>query len=300
MLFFTTTKGIVVDSRYLESLIAVIECGSIAEAARAEGLTAAAISQRIQALEREIGFELLSRAGHAAKATEACLSLLPRARRIVEEVALLAGDADPRGLTGALRVGAISTALTGVLPATLRALTQHAPGIRLTIVPGTSRMLYQALLAGELDAAILVAPPFDLPKTVHAMSLGKEALVFLSSTKPHQPVTTLLQQVPYIRYDPAAWGGLHAQRFLDDHHLTPTVLCDLDGLEAIAMLVADGVGVSLVPHWSGLERLAGNCSVTPVPGVPYERDILLVTRAQTEKLTMTAAFTQALFNGIEG
>ena len=35
------------DSRFLESLVAVVEEGSIAAAARAQGITPAAISQRI-------------------------------------------------------------------------------------------------------------------------------------------------------------------------------------------------------------------------------------------------------------
>ena len=159
------------DTRYLKSLITVVECGSIAHAARIEGLTAAAISQRILALERQLGFELLSRVGHAAKPSQACLGLLPRARRIVREVALLAGDADGAGLTGQLRIGAISTVLTGLMPEALRALTVSAPGLTPVIVPGTSRSLYQALLSGEVDAAILVAPPFELPKALQAVSL---------------------------------------------------------------------------------------------------------------------------------
>ena len=33
-----------------------------------------------RALERELGFALLSRSGHAARPTQACVALLPRAR----------------------------------------------------------------------------------------------------------------------------------------------------------------------------------------------------------------------------
>ncbi|MBN3728046.1 LysR family transcriptional regulator, partial [Burkholderia sp. Ac-20379] len=49
------------ETRYLKSLLAVVDSGSIADAARVEHLTAAAIGQRVQALERELGFALLSR-----------------------------------------------------------------------------------------------------------------------------------------------------------------------------------------------------------------------------------------------
>src|SRR5450830_1344229 len=179
MLFLSSPKELFMDTRYLKSLIAVVDCGSIADAARTEGLTAAAVSQRIQALERDFGFALLSRVGHAAKASDACLGLLPRARHIVREVGLLAGDADPVGLSGTLRIGAISTVLTGLMPAALLTLTQQAPGIKPAILPGTSRALYQSLQAGELDAAILVAPPFALPKMMRAVALRKEGLVLL-------------------------------------------------------------------------------------------------------------------------
>lgn len=285
------------DSRYLKSLVAVIDSGSIADAARAEGLTAAAISQRIQALERMLGFTLLSRAGHAAKATDACLALLPRARRIVREVALLAGDADDEGLTGTLRIGAISTALTGMLPAALRVLTQQAPGVRPAIVPGTSRSLYQALLAGEIDAAILVAPPFELPKTLQALTLRREELILLARRKLRGDAVALLSSQPYIRYDPSAWGGRPAQRYLDDQGLQPALLCDLDALETIAMLVADGVGVSLVPRWSGLEKLAAGCrmeELEPEGSALYARDIVLLTPAQSERPNMLKMLSQAV------
>ncbi|MFJ2481361.1 LysR substrate-binding domain-containing protein [Pseudomonas sp. NPDC087598] len=282
------------DTRYLKSLITVVECGSIAHAARVKGLTAAAISQRILALERQLGFELLSRVGHAAKPSQACLGLLPRAKRIVRETALLAGDADVAGLTGQLRIGAISTALTGVLPGTLRALTELAPGLTPVIVPGTSRSLYQALLCGEVDAAILVVPPFELPKALQAVSLRKEPLVFLSKEKSSDSIPAQLKSQAYIRYDPDAWGGRHAEHYLADHGLAPTPLVDLDALETIAMLVTGGLGVSLVPYWSGFEQWGHKCAVSRIGDNRYEREIALISPVQTDRPNMISALCEAL------
>lgn len=282
------------DTRYLKSLITVVECGSIAHAARIEGLTAAAISQRILALERQLGFELLSRVGHAAKPSQACLGLLPRARRIVREVALLAGDADGAGLTGQLRIGAISTVLTGLMPEGLRALTVSAPGLTPVIVPGTSRSLYQALLSGEVDAAILVAPPFELPKALQAVSLRKEPLVFLSKEKSSISIPAQLMSQPYIRYDPDAWGGRYAEQYLADQGLKPTPMVDLDALETIAMLVTGGMGVSLVPYWSGFEQWGHQCAVSQIGNDRYDREIALISPAQTDRPNMISALCAAL------
>jgi len=282
------------DSRYLQSLIATIEHGSIAEAARVENLTAAAISQRIQALERELGFLLLSRQTHAAKPTEACLHLLPRARHIVREIGLLAGDADLDGLTGTIRIGAISTAMTGMLPGVLRYLTRQAPKLKPGIVPGTSRALYQAVQDEEIDAAILVAPPFDLPKSLVAHAIKTENLALLSRHAQQDDILSTLRSKPYLRYDPNAWGGRYAEKYLKEHGLTLEAMCDLDALETIAMLVEDDVGVSLIPHWSGLEKLARHCTLSQINNPAYARELVLLCKAQHPRPAMLHLLVQSL------
>jgi DNA-binding transcriptional LysR family regulator len=293
MFFLFQSKVFLMDTRYLKSLLAVVDCGSIADAARTEGVTAAAVSQRMQVLERSLGFTLLSRVGHSVKATEACVALLPRVRHIVSQVALLAGDADSSGLTGSLRIGAISTTLAGLLPRALLELSRVAPGIKTSILPGTSRSLYLALQNGELDAAVIVAPPFDLPKMFRLAPLHVEKLVLASTASAPVDITEVLQSTPYICYEPTSWGGLHAKRYLDDNGLALTPLFSLDGLEAIAVLVANGIGASLMPMWSGLEHLAKDFTITPV-GSGYDREIVLVTLAHTDRPRMLEALLQAL------
>ena len=282
------------ETRYLKSLISVVDCGSIADAARVEHVTAAAIGQRVQALERELGFALLSRTGYTATPTEACLALLPRMRRLVRDAALLKCDTDLSGLSGTLRIGAISTALTGMLPQALKALTSKAPNARPVIVPGSSLSLFQSLQAGELDAAVVVAPPFPLPKTLRISTLRKEPLMLLTDQATSGSPAELLSTRPYIRYDPNAWGGRYPASYLADKKLEPAVLCDLDALEAIAMLVADGLGVGLVPGWAGIERFTNECRVRPIAGARYEREIVLLTPYPADRPNLLAILAQVL------
>ncbi|MDC7712354.1 LysR family transcriptional regulator [Vogesella indigofera] len=241
------------DIRFLQSLVAVVETGSIAAAARRENLTAAAVSQRIQTLERILGCELLNRSAHAVLPSEQCLALLPKVRTLIQLESELHDELDARCLSGDLRIGAISTALTGILPEVMEQLAIDAPALRLRITPGDSRMLYERVVQGDLDAAILVQPPFALPKTIRQTLLRAEPLLLLSkipvaATDIHM---TLCRQ-PMICYDTQAWGGQSALHYLKDHALSPEVLCELDALEAISILVAKGIGVSLVPEWAGL------------------------------------------------
>ena len=282
------------DTRYLGSLIEVVERGSIAEAARAQHLTAAAVSQRIQALERAFGFTLLSRAGHMARPTDACLNLLPRARHIVREMELIAGDVDPSGLTGSLRLGVISTALTGLVPQMLVDFTSKAPQARLRVMPGTSEELYRALLNREIQAAILVMPEFDVPASVSMMPLRKERLVLLSKQKPEKGIARILRERPYIRYDKHAWGGRFAEAYLADRGIDIEAMLDLDALEAITLLVDKDVGVSLIPEYAGLSRWSEHCAITPIRGGRFAREIAFATLAPSESPRLVEVLLEVL------
>ena len=268
------------DIRFLESLIAVVDAGSIAGAARLQGLTPAAISQRIQALERYLDCELLLRSAHAARPTENCLNLIPRARKLVKEAEALKGDIDLSGLSGSLRLGAISTALTGILPPVLHKLAKKAPGIKPYITPGTSQMLYDELRSDNLDAAIMVAPSFEAPKSLDFQILREEPLLLLSKDNTSRSIEELLSTEPYICYDSKSWGGRIAAQYIVDNRLSPEVLFELDALETIQILVEKGLGVSLVPLWQEMASRSNGLTFHQIEDPRYIRKIVLVTGKQ--------------------
>ena len=264
------------DVRFLRSLVAVIEAGSIAAAARRENRTAAAISQRIKALERTLGCTLLMRSAHGACASDQCLLLLPKIQAVIEQARELQEDLSQDGLSGEIKIGAISTALTGVLPEAIERMALSAPRLRLKITPGDSRSLYERLLTQELDAVILVRPPFQPPKALTATLLRVEPLILIAPTEwGTRTLEALLREQSLIRYDARSWGGQIAQRYLEDQSFDPQVLCELDALETIAILVAQGMGVSLVPQWAGMS--CSGLSVLPVDDAPrYARDLVVM------------------------
>ncbi|HWL83589.1 MAG TPA: LysR family transcriptional regulator [Roseomonas sp.] len=239
------------DTRFLESFVAVVEEGSIAAAARRLHLTPAALAQRIRALEVELEAPLLLRAGRSVAASEAGLAILDRARTLLREVRDLRDSAASGGLAGELRLGAIATALTGMLPAMLARMAARYPQLEMHISPGISTELYRRVLLGELDAALIVQPEFALPKSCEWRLLREEPLVVLApaalpQTGPH----ALLGAEPFIRYDRNQWGGRLADRYLREARIRPRDRFELDALDAIAVMVDRGLGVSLVPDWA--------------------------------------------------
>ena len=231
------------DLRFLKSLVAVVEQGSIAAAAQREGITAPAISQRLQALEAELGVDLLRRAGRSVQPTPACLRLLPQIRRVLEEGQALTLSLSQTTQAGRFRLGAISTVLTDYMPRIIRQVHQQMPAVELDIHPGTSAQLYRVFQDGELDAVICVAPPFPLPKSQRFTGLVREPVGVIGSAD---------RDAPFIVYSRKSWGGALCWRGVQQVNETPQILCELDALETIAIMVQAGSGVAVVPNWAGL------------------------------------------------
>ena len=195
------------DTRNLETLVAVAQRGSLAGAAQQMNLTATA-AQRIRALEDEIGAPLVARAGRTVRPTEAGHAVLSQAETVLSAYRGLRAAVTGTTIAGSLRLGAISTVLTGVLPDALAHLSQSQPDLRVFLEPGTSNDLYDRALSGHLDAAAIVRPAFDLPKSWEFTIWRRERLTLLvPGDETRRDVTRILQDRPYIRYDRQQWGG---------------------------------------------------------------------------------------------
>lgn len=277
------------DTRFLQSLICVIETGSIAGAARVQNLTAAAVSQRIKTLENSLGCTLLLRAGQKVSPSDACLRILPRLQHIIAQVTLLRSDFDVTGLSGELKVGVISTLLSSLMPQCIKQLSEQAPNMLLQIIPGTSKDLYQLLMEKKLDVALIVEPPFAPPKAITQQLLLSQPLSFISCDKQIDLHSALIN-LPYIQYDHQAWGGAITKRYLGDNQLQVNTLCEIDALETICMMVASNMGVSLIPMWQAMGQLTNNIHVTPIQDTRYQRNISLLHHSAIQKQPLVSCF----------
>lgn len=239
------------DIRYLQSFVTVVESGSIAEAARRLDLAPTTVTQQIKSLELDIGCKLLQRSGRTVKPTIVGSRILERSRVLIRDVRDLRSAASDTGLpAGPLRLGATPTALMGLLPRFLKSWKRAYPNIPIYIEPGTSTVLMDRVMSGELDASILVHPAFDLPKVCAWRQLREESLILLtpSSMQVEDAFVTIMSE-PFIRYDRRVVAGKMAHDYLATHNLKPDVQFELDGIEHIAKLVAEGFGVSVLPDW---------------------------------------------------
>lgn len=239
------------ETQYLHTFVSVVDQGSMAAAARTLNITPAAVAQQIHTLERELGAKLIARVGRTVSVTEEGARILQRARELLRGVADLRSIAQDSPVSGELRLGACPTALAGMVPDILAGMVEAYPLINVFIKPGYSAELYREVENNDLDAAFVLEAPFDLPKTSDWRLLREEPLVMLAPASmagrdPHE----LLASEPLIRYDRHQWGGRQADEYLRAAGIVPRERFELNALNAIAVMVDRGLGVSLVPDWA--------------------------------------------------
>lgn len=239
------------DIRFLESFVAVVEFGSIAEAARRLNITPATLAQRLKTLENDLGHPLVNRMGRTVRPTGSGLAVLSHVRELVKaahDLKVIAANDVP---AGQLRLGSTATALTGLLPKTIKQVSLRFPNIEFLVRPGSSAELYHGVMARELDAALIVRPQFPIPKSAGWLKLREEPLVLITAKSlepghPHQIIT----DNKFIRYDRNQWGGQLVDDYLRLHKLKVSGTLELDALDAIAALVHGELGVAIVPDWA--------------------------------------------------
>lgn len=239
----------VLDTRFLEDFVTVTQSRSVADAARRLNIAPATLALRIRSLEEEVGFALMTRSGRIAMPTPAGSELALRAVAILRDLRALKTlneDVRPRGQ---IRLGVAQTAITTVLCDVLPALAAKYPDLEIVVQKGSSTQVFEKLNGGEVDGAILFHPPFPFPKSVTWHHLRAEPYVVISPAE--ETITDplrLLAERPFIRYDRSLWSGQIAESYLRRQRIRPKERIELDALDAIAVLVGRGLGVSLVPN----------------------------------------------------
>lgn len=235
--------------RLLKTLIAIAEQGTFTAAAQSVHLTHAAVSQQMKALEQDLKIAIFDRNKRTPTLTPIGRELVSRARVLVKAyddlVPSILGD---NYLSGELRLGAVSTTLTGLVPLVMTELREDYEALRIHVVPGLTTELISEVERGTLDAAI-VTHPERLPGGIAWQLIASESLELLTSanTQSDDPVY-LLKNRPFIRFTRRAVVGGLIDRWLQSKSIVVDDRMELENLESIASMVHSDLGVSIVPR----------------------------------------------------
>lgn len=166
-----------IDIGLLRAFTAVVETGSVTEAAAMLSLTQAAVSQQIRRLEEFFGKQMFVRAQRRLTLSSDGERLLPYAQRLIalndETWRAMAAPA----FAGEVRLGVPYDLVARFLPKVLRRFDKRFPNVRVSLMTSTSRLLLEALSRGELDVALAT----EAARPARAESLLVDQLVWVGA-----------------------------------------------------------------------------------------------------------------------
>ncbi|ABC28419.1 Transcriptional regulator [Hahella chejuensis KCTC 2396] len=278
--------------RELKTFLEVTRCGTFAAAGDRIGLTQSAVSAQMQRLEEALGYPLFERAGRSAQLTAEGRAAIGRAEQILDLFGGMCEGTESRPIRGEVRLGAVSTAQAGLLPVTMSHLRRAGSEISLRIIPGSSLQLLALVDSGEIDAAILVEPPFALPRELNWSPLANERYALIAPHDAHESDwRALITAHRFIRYDRSAFGGRLVERFLRRHRLHVNDCAEMDELTGIVKMVEEGLGVALLPISPGLD--VSQVRVFELKGDVFYRRIGVIERSEPRSAVFSL-FSRAL------
>ncbi|MCP4876254.1 MAG: LysR family transcriptional regulator [Gammaproteobacteria bacterium] len=262
--------------RQLRTLSKIRDSGSFAAAGDQIGLSQAAISVQMHQLEKELEVNLFDRSSRPVALTAEGVRVAQLAREVLDKVDGIKLEASGAKVSGSVSIGFIPTSVHNLLPRVLDALRRQFPELQVSVKSGLSGELAAAVVRRELDYALLTAPLVEMPELEITVIASEPFYVIAPVGMEFASDAELLRSMPYIAFNKRTWVGRHIAAKLQQRGIHLSESIEIDSLEAIENLVADGFGVSIVPR--RLHAALDNQKLNQVPfGNPIDtRQLVLV------------------------
>ena len=267
----------------MQAFVAVADEGGFGRAAEVLHLTQAALTRRVQNLERQLGVTLLDRTTRSMALTSLGRDFLPRARRLLGDLsaALLEIRETGDAMRGNVTIACVPTAGVRYLPGVIRRYAAKHPENRVRILDHASADVAEAVLRREAEFGINVAGP-QHPDLV-ALPLFKDRFVLVcradhALAKRRSLAWKDLEPHPLI-YMGAISGNRHLlDAALAGHPLTLRFQFEVQRSSTALGMVAEGLGAAVVPALALQPGTYPDLRIVALRRPMVSRTLVLLTR----------------------
>ena len=265
-----------------ETLMAVVEVGSLTRAAQSLGCTQSAVSHSIESLEQELGFALLKRGRAGVRLTGEGERLIPAVRNLLNSAEQLAQTAASiRGLeSGTVRIGSFTSVAVHWLPPVLKEFQKDYPRVEFRLLNGDYHDVEQWLMEGSIDIGFV-----NVPSTVdcECIPLMEDRLLAIL---PRHSRFESYPRFPLVECETEPFISLlessdhDARRALEAAGVKPNVRFYTKDDYAIIAMVEQGLGISIMPE---LLLKGRHDDIQMLPLVPEARRTIGIAIAAGDK-----------------
>jgi len=285
----------------LEYVTAVARLGSFRRAAEELHLSQPALSETVRKLEGELGVEILDRGRSGVTISGRGRELLPHILEVIEAVDRLRGAADDQHHNSrVVRVGTVTAATAPLLTPTIREFSEAHPSTQIEIVTSQQHWIHRDLLDGALDLGLVnYLGGDDMPPDLETTELLRgRPVVCVRADSPLASKALIgpedLTGEPLVAMRTGYLMHRYVNRLLDGH--TPKFSYSADGAEMGKMMVAEGLGVAVLPSYSVVGDPLEQSGRITFREIDDDTDVMLtIQRRRSKAAGGAAADLHALF-----
>jgi len=253
--FSCTIGGHAMNTKHLETLMAILETGSFQKAATKLNYSQSTVTFQIKQLEEELTFKLFEKIGRRMELTQAGRDILPYFNTILQNVEQISNyQKSISEMTGTLRFVAPDSILIYLMQPIIQEIMHRAPNLRLVVNSLPAEEINQAIIDGSADigidcdkgnfpesiihkaprpfSACLIASPFVDPKETDFIT-------------PHQvkPFSMILNETK---------ANYHREitAYFDKRDIVLNPDMKLQSIEAVKRSVMNNLGIAYVPEYA--------------------------------------------------
>lgn len=248
------------ELRHLRYFVVLAHRLHFTQAAEELAIAQPALSQQIQALERELGVRLFERTPRHIRLTPAGQGLLVHAERVLADVDTLSTEMHAyAGLQrGRLRIGLLQSLGASWLAGLLARFHARYGGIDLVLHEDVTEPMIEQVEMGRLDLAWIhtvgtIFPQSVLPQQIEAKAVFTEAVLLAGA--PHHRLAgrkhiawNSLQSEEFILFKPGSGLRQIVMHLAQQADFRPQVVFESGDISSIRALVSEGVGISVFPQ----------------------------------------------------
>ena len=260
------------EIRQLECFVAVAEELHFRRAGERLGLSQSALSERISALEHEVGARLFFRTTRQVSLTQAGSDFVNDAKSILNDIERSISNIRHTAESDLhhIRVSGVDEAISMLLPRALLQFSQTDPKVHVQVLEiSSSEQHSHELIAHRTDVAFVRKHQED--KFITSTLLHRQPIVVaLAHTNTLSRSASL--STPDIADQPIVGYPKHARPILHEAlwsgfrqiGVQPNIVCEIIDKSTLLQFVAHGLGIALVPAW------VKNIAPPGVSFVPFE------------------------------
>ncbi len=270
-----------ISYRNMFAFIQVAESATFIEAAEKLHITQPALSTAIKKMETQLGGPLFSRSTRRVQLTPEGRTLLPNAKRLINEWDDTVHDMQNLFAMkkGTLSIAAMPSFAASKLPSILKQFHQSQPDVRIRVLDVVMEKVIEMVLAGRVEVGFTFEP--EVSDGLCFQPLFKDS--FIVVTHPTHAIASSSEGVEWERVCDSEFiamnRGSALRKWIDDiamKHGALNIVAETGQLGTIGQLIKQQMGISLVPSLCKEQMESIGLVCMPLLNSPMQKNVGMV------------------------